>query len=218
MHAHGGGGPRRGHRHGRTLGTIPGRATARRTRSGRCSPSRAPRPPTSSRRSAPDAAAASTSSSVASTLPSANSSGLWRNCHQWAATALPEPGGGPRRAAGAAGTAAEAEALLSGFEDDPDCVASAAALDRALGRPALAGHRLRGALGQLRRHPVLTLPLMVRLVDAALDLGDVELAVSSAHRIGELAAVTGTTLHGRSATRPSGRSTSRRAGARPSDS
>ncbi len=89
----------------------------------------------------------------------------------------------------------EAEALLSGFEDDPDCVASAAALDRALGRPALAAHRLRGALGQLRDTPVLTLPLMVRLVDAALDLGDVELAVSSAHRIGELAAVTGTTLH-----------------------
>lgn len=89
----------------------------------------------------------------------------------------------------------EAEALLSGFEDDPDCVASAARLDRALGRPARAVHRLRGALGPLGDTPVLTLPLLVRLVDAALDLGDHELAASSAARIRELADVTGTTLH-----------------------
>jgi DNA-binding CsgD family transcriptional regulator len=93
------------------------------------------------------------------------------------------------------GRLTEAEALLTGFEDDPDCVASAAALDLALGRPAPAVHRLRDALGRMRDTPVLGLPLLVRLVDAALDVGDVELAASSAGRIGELAAITGTSLH-----------------------
>lgn len=89
----------------------------------------------------------------------------------------------------------EGEALMAGFEDDVDCVASVAALDIALGRPAQAVYRLRGALDLLEETPVLTLPLLVRLVDAALDLGDVALAESSARRIGELAALTGTILH-----------------------
>jgi DNA-binding CsgD family transcriptional regulator len=89
----------------------------------------------------------------------------------------------------------EADALIAGFEDDVDCVASIAALDIALGRPSQAVYRLRGALEQLEDTPVLALPLLVRLVDAALDLGDVALAASSARRIGELAAMTGTTLH-----------------------
>lgn len=93
------------------------------------------------------------------------------------------------------GRLTEAEALLAGFEDDPDCVSSAAALDLALGRPGSAAHRLRAALGRMPDTPVMGLPLLVRLVDAALDLGDVELAASSAERIGELAAITGTGLH-----------------------
>lgn len=89
----------------------------------------------------------------------------------------------------------EAEDLLIGFEDDIDCVAPIAALDLALGRPRRAVDRLRSALGFLQETPVLTLPLTVKLVDAALDIGDMELADSSAGRIEELAAMTGTILH-----------------------
>lgn len=89
----------------------------------------------------------------------------------------------------------QAEALIAGFEDDIDCVASVAALDLALSRPAQAVFRLRGALDLSEDTPMLTLPLLVRLVDAALDLEDVALAASSARRIGELAAMTGTILH-----------------------
>lgn len=89
----------------------------------------------------------------------------------------------------------EAETILSGFDDDVDCAAAASALDLALGRPARAATRLQAALDQLRETPMLTLPLLVRLVDAALGVGDVALAASSCRRIEELASVTGTTLH-----------------------
>lgn len=89
----------------------------------------------------------------------------------------------------------EAETILSGFDDDVDCAAAASALDLALGRPARAVTRLQAALDQLRETPMLTLPLLVRLVDAALGVEDVALAESSCRRIEELASVTGTTLH-----------------------
>lgn len=90
----------------------------------------------------------------------------------------------------------EAEALLTGFDDDPECAGPAAALDLALGRPRRAVDRLLAALDSLGETPVRTLPARVRLVDAALDAGDVALAEDSARRVAELAAVTGTILHG----------------------
>jgi DNA-binding CsgD family transcriptional regulator len=89
----------------------------------------------------------------------------------------------------------EAEATLSGFDDDVDCAAAAAALDLALGRPARAVNRLQAALDQLRETPVPTLPLLVRLVDGALGVGDVARAESACHRIEELASTTRTILH-----------------------
>lgn len=89
----------------------------------------------------------------------------------------------------------EAEVLLDGFDDDPDCAAAAASLDLALGRPGVAVERLRAALDPLEETPVLTLRVRVRLVDAALHTGDVALAEETARRIEELAALTGTTLH-----------------------
>jgi DNA-binding NarL/FixJ family response regulator len=89
----------------------------------------------------------------------------------------------------------EAEALLTGFEDDLECAGSAAALDLALGRPQRAVDRLVSALDTLDKTPVRALPVRARLVDAALGAGNVTLAEESAQRIEELAAVTGTTLH-----------------------
>jgi DNA-binding CsgD family transcriptional regulator len=89
----------------------------------------------------------------------------------------------------------EAEAVLSGFDDDADCAAAAAALDLALGRPARAVTRLQAALDQLQETPMPTLPLLVRLVDAALGIGDVTLAKTACRRIEELASTTATILH-----------------------
>lgn len=89
----------------------------------------------------------------------------------------------------------EAEAILTGFEDDVDCAAAAAALDLAIGRPTRAVDRLQAALDLLQETPMLTLPLLVRLVDAALDSGDAPLAESSTRLISELAGMTGTALH-----------------------
>jgi DNA-binding CsgD family transcriptional regulator len=89
----------------------------------------------------------------------------------------------------------EAEALLTGFEDDVECAAAAAALDVALGRPGRGVDRIAGALSSLQETPVVTLPLHARLVDAALAAGDLAVAEASAHAVGELAGMTGTTLH-----------------------
>ena len=89
----------------------------------------------------------------------------------------------------------EAEALITGFEDDLDCAPSAAALDLALGRPARAVDRLVAALDALAETPVLTLPARAQLVDAALEAGDAELAQDAASRIADLAAATDTALH-----------------------
>jgi tetratricopeptide (TPR) repeat protein len=89
----------------------------------------------------------------------------------------------------------EAEALVTGFEDDLDCAASAAAVDRALGRPARAVDRLVAALDALAETPVLTLPARAQLVDAALEAGDAALAQDAAQRIADLTAATRTSLH-----------------------
>lgn len=89
----------------------------------------------------------------------------------------------------------EAETVLTGFEDDVDCAAAGAALDLALGRPARAVDRLQAAFALLHATPVLSLPLLVQLVDAAIESGDVTLAESSTRRIVELASMTGTVLH-----------------------
>jgi DNA-binding NarL/FixJ family response regulator len=89
----------------------------------------------------------------------------------------------------------EAEALITGVEDDSDCAPSAAAVDLSLGRPARAVDRLMVALDALAETPVLTLPARARLVDAALGAGDADLAHDAAQRIAELAAATGTALH-----------------------
>ncbi|MFP5252765.1 MAG: LuxR C-terminal-related transcriptional regulator [Actinomycetes bacterium] len=89
----------------------------------------------------------------------------------------------------------EAEALVTGFEDDLDCAPAAAAVDLAFGRPALAVDRLVAALDALAEAPVLTLSARAQLVDAALEAGDAELAQDAAGRIADLAAATGTVLH-----------------------
>jgi DNA-binding CsgD family transcriptional regulator len=89
----------------------------------------------------------------------------------------------------------EAEALITGFEDDLDCAPSAAALDLALGRPARAVDRLVVALDALGETPVLMLPALAQLVDAALEVGDAALAEDAARRIADLAAATDTALH-----------------------
>jgi len=89
----------------------------------------------------------------------------------------------------------EAEALITGFENDLDCAPSAAAVDMALGRPARAVDRLVAALDALGDSPVLTLPARAQLVDAALEAGDAELAQDAASRIAKVAAATDTALH-----------------------
>jgi DNA-binding CsgD family transcriptional regulator len=89
----------------------------------------------------------------------------------------------------------EAEALITGFENDLDCASSAAAVDLALGRPVRAVDRLVAVLDALAETPVLTLPARAQLVDAALEAGDVELAQDAAQRIADLAAATDTALH-----------------------
>jgi DNA-binding NarL/FixJ family response regulator len=93
------------------------------------------------------------------------------------------------------GRLAEAEALATGFEDDLDCAPASAALDLALGRPDRAVDRLLTTLDALADTPVLTLPALAQLVDAALEAGDAELAGDAASRIADLAASTDTTLH-----------------------
>jgi DNA-binding CsgD family transcriptional regulator/tetratricopeptide (TPR) repeat protein len=89
----------------------------------------------------------------------------------------------------------EAEAILSGFDDDVDCATAAAALDLALGRPASAVNRLQTALDRLQETPMPTLPLLARLVDAAVGVDDVALAETACRRIEGLASLTGTRLH-----------------------
>lgn len=89
----------------------------------------------------------------------------------------------------------EAEAILTGFEDDHDCAASAAELDLALGSPERAVQRLADAIEELADTPLLALPLHAALVDATLAGGDIEAAERSAAFVAGVAETTGTILH-----------------------
>ncbi|MBT2499159.1 helix-turn-helix transcriptional regulator [Agromyces sp. ISL-38] len=89
----------------------------------------------------------------------------------------------------------DAEAVLTGFEDDPECAASAAALDLATGHPQRAVARLTRAIESLTGVPLLALPLHAALVDAALASGNVALAETSGQFVAEVAGTTATVLH-----------------------
>lgn len=89
----------------------------------------------------------------------------------------------------------EAEATLTGFEDDLECAAPAADLDVALGSPKRAVQRLAAAIEELADTPLLALPLHAALVDAALADGDIHAAERSAAFVAGVAETTGTVLH-----------------------
>ena len=89
----------------------------------------------------------------------------------------------------------EAEALLTGYDDDWECAVAGAGLDLALGRPGRAVHRLQAALDALASVPVLALPVHAALVEAMLTINDDAAARASAVAIGEVAAITGAKLH-----------------------
>lgn len=93
------------------------------------------------------------------------------------------------------GRLAEAEAVLTGFEDDWECATAAAALDLAQGRPTRAVAILGSALEHLRDAPVLAVPLLAQRVDAAIAADAVPLAAESARAIATVAASTGSALH-----------------------
>ena len=69
------------------------------------------------------------------------------------------------------GRLGEAEALITGFDNDLDCAPPAAALDLALGRPARGG-RLAGRPRRPRGYARFSLAARAQLVDAALQAGD----------------------------------------------
>jgi DNA-binding NarL/FixJ family response regulator len=89
----------------------------------------------------------------------------------------------------------EAEALLTGFEDDWQCATAAAALDLAQGRAAAAAARLSTVIGTLATQPVLAVPLQAQLVDAALAVPDLTLAHAASAGLAATAQVTRTPLH-----------------------
>ena len=89
----------------------------------------------------------------------------------------------------------EAEALLTGYDDDWECAVAGAGLDLALGRRGRAVHRLQAALDALASVPVLALPVHAALVEAMLTINDDAAARASAVAIGEVAAITGAKLH-----------------------
>jgi len=89
----------------------------------------------------------------------------------------------------------EAEALLIGFESDWECAVVAAALDLALGLPHRAVSGLVAALDGLRDSSVVSVPLRVQLVDAALAAGERTIAERASGELAEVAAATGATLH-----------------------
>jgi DNA-binding CsgD family transcriptional regulator len=89
----------------------------------------------------------------------------------------------------------EAEALLQGFEDDPDCARPAAQVDLARDRPRRAVDRLSAALDTTGETSVPTLPLHAELVTAALAAGEPGLAEESAEQLAATAEMTGTALH-----------------------
>jgi DNA-binding NarL/FixJ family response regulator len=89
----------------------------------------------------------------------------------------------------------EAEATLTGFEEDRECAVAVAALHVARGRPSYAVEVLTSALAPLGQSSLLALPLEVQLLEAALALEDLVLARSTAMSIAATAEVTGTRLH-----------------------
>ena len=89
----------------------------------------------------------------------------------------------------------EAEALLQGFEDDPDCALATAQVDLARDRPRRAADRLRAALEAVGATPVPALALHAKLVSAALAADDAALAEKASERVGRTADMTGTPLH-----------------------
>jgi DNA-binding CsgD family transcriptional regulator len=89
----------------------------------------------------------------------------------------------------------EARALLERYEDLPEAVRPLAVLDLALGSPESAAARLKWRLEDLRDLTVAALPLWTVLVDAQIAHEDLETASDSAHRIGEIAALTKSKRH-----------------------
>jgi DNA-binding CsgD family transcriptional regulator len=89
----------------------------------------------------------------------------------------------------------DAEATLTGFEEDRECAVATSSLHLARGRPGAAVEVITSALATLEHTPVLALPAQVQLVDAALSMEDLPLARSTADAIAATAALTGTTLH-----------------------
>jgi DNA-binding CsgD family transcriptional regulator len=89
----------------------------------------------------------------------------------------------------------EAEVLLQGFEDDPECASSAAQVNLTRNRPRRAVQRLQAALDSMGGSRVSTLPLYSQLVVAALAAGDPGLAEKSAEEVARTADLTGTPLH-----------------------
>lgn len=93
------------------------------------------------------------------------------------------------------GRLTEAEALLTGYDDDWECAVAGAGLDLALARPGQAVRRLQAALDALASMPILALPVHSQLVEAALANEDDTVALDSAAAIGEVATITGSRLH-----------------------
>ncbi len=93
------------------------------------------------------------------------------------------------------GRLGEAEALLQGFEDDPDCALAAAQVDLARDRPRRALGRLRAAVDAVAATPVPALPLHAQMVTAALAAGEHEIAEEAARQVARTAELTGTPLH-----------------------
>jgi len=93
------------------------------------------------------------------------------------------------------GRLTEAEALLTGYDDDWECAVAGAGLDLALARPGQAVRRLQAALDALTSVPVLALPVHAALAEAALANDDDTAARASAVAIGEVATITGSRLH-----------------------
>jgi DNA-binding CsgD family transcriptional regulator len=82
----------------------------------------------------------------------------------------------------------EAEHLLAGFEDEPEALEASVALRLARGEPEAAAALLEHRLHELGRSNLLAAPVLGRLVEAKLAVGDVGAARAAAARLRELAA------------------------------
>lgn len=95
----------------------------------------------------------------------------------------------------AQGRLEEAEALLAPYETLRECVAPAAALDVAQGRPGRAVARLEAAIESHAGEPVRLVPWWALLVDAALQRGDLGGAERAATEVSRVAGLSGSALH-----------------------